>query len=759
MQRCRVLISKHYKKPDCLQLPSIPFTHKVTKMNVCRLTLIFLTLFNTVYAREKTEPVSCLQGNYLFEWNPDQDLASLQFTPDHSTIWQGSLLPAFWLKAGGKMQYVKARVTGSSVNAEEHSFIIQIGPYGTGKLVLSIADWGIRFKELDVEWKGEIPAIKALYFGTAPVSLSGEGVWPSWDRPFMPDWQSFGFCVPGAKGGIAQSYFRMWDFGQANIALGNYGPSMGSPYGAAYPRPLFFAGMGSAMGFIALGAGSVPDGAMSLCVQSTHGCIEYRYEEEVWGALKESKRQWLDPLRISFAENAWSAFRKYYHSFPPKTILHPTAPVSVWNTWGVWKDKNYIIAPIADFAKQLGANVLVLDDGWESGQGTGQINTKRFPQLLKDITGIHDRQLQLGLWETLGWIDDTLVAGLSSADLLLNRAGRPAKANWNFNPAAHGYYCLDISSPKVREFLKQRTIKMMQTLKPALLKLDFGYGMPSPSMAVPRNPDYRGERQSLEMLRIIAEAAKSVDPSVTIMYYGISPLALANADLVSLDDQGDLWYDVPQGHQEWSLWASLLSDQNIAINGSSGYDWESDDEVILNTCIIGAPGSVLAIKNNQPVNSKYLNRRLAINQWFRKTTRWNPVWLNSRLGDFVAPPALNCWGRMEKNGSDSVLSALVLRPINNQESRLDKLPGFRWTGRWGLIAQDDKDIFQSQKLAVIPFDTGSIFMPYPAKPSAVTRLSMEGESAAGNWIWNNGSLTISLSEDSLSRTAGFLIFR
>ena len=96
----------------------------------------------------------------------------------------------------------------------------------------------------------------------------------------------------------------------------------------------------------------------------------------------------------------------------------------------------------------------------------------------------------------------------------------------------------------------------MKTFHPKLLKLDFGYGLPSPAMAVPRNPDYRGEKYAYELVRLIHDAAKKVDPEVSILYYSINPLWTNVEDIVSLDDQGDLWYDVREGHAaSGSIWA------------------------------------------------------------------------------------------------------------------------------------------------------------------------------------------------------------
>ncbi len=729
------------------------------------------------------------QGDLVFEWDPVRDSAQVVRLPGHSVIWQGSLLPSFWLEVNHKKTFVKA--TGGQLQAGykpqaengETRLVLQIGKLGRGNLLIRQEDWGIRFSSLEIEWTGPAPAIIELYFGASDEAVKRSSVQPTWDRPFMPDWSSFGFCVPGAKEGPAQSYFRSWDFGLTNIALGSFGPSMGVPYGAAYPKPLYFAGMGSDEGFIALGAGSIPDAAMSLRVLSARGCFQYVYNEDIWGALPGRKRTWKDPLRISLGETALAAFKNYYRSFParaaaPKQIpadpkqtsaLLKQTPAAFFNTWGLWREKKYVITPIADFARQLGASLLVLDDGWESSQGSGLPNGKRFPHLKEDLTALHDSGMTHGVWETLGWVDDTAALGLTTADLIIGKNGRPCKANWNFDPSSPSYYCLDISSANARAFLKKRTIREMQILKPALLKLDFGYGLPSPAMGVPRNPLYRGERQYAEMVRLIAGAAKDTDPSVTIMYYGIGPLSIDGIDMVSLDDQGDLWYDISGGHGEWSIWASLLSDKNIAVSGSSGYSWEPDDEVILNTAVIGIPGASLPMYqgDGQPIRQKYLNRRLAINKWFRKTNLWQPLWLNSRTGNFKGPPRLNCWGRMEKNGEDSVLTALALREdrdgnfLKNSSSadigRSALLRQLDFKGRWALISQDDKDIFSTSGLALIPFDAGELVIPCTARPAAITRLNMDGESAYDQWEWKDGRLTVRVTEEVLEKTAGFLV--
>jgi hypothetical protein len=115
---------------------------------------------------------------------------------------------------------------------------------------------------------------------------------------------------------------------------------------------------------------------------------------------------------------------------------------------------------------------------------------------------------------------------------------------------------------------------------------------------------------------------------------------------------------------------------------------------------------------------------------------------------------------MEKIGSDSVLTALVLRE-GARPGDLKELPlkPQSWKGRWALISQDDKDIFSSSLLALIPFDPGELVIPWPVRPAAVTRLGLAGETQYDRWEWSNGYLKVDMPEEILEKTAGLLIHK
>lgn len=737
------------------------------------------------------------RGDLVLKWDLGHDKATLSRRTKGAVMWQGSLLPSFWYENPAKQKKYSKAVVQSAVEEGNRLLVsLQWPGLGNGRLVVENAATGWRFSELSAEWAAFTPKIIEMYLGASQV-VNGANVQPTWDRPFMPDWQSFGYCVPGAKAGTVQSYFRSWDFGHTTIALGNFGPSMGTPYGAAFPRPVLFAGMGADDGWITVGAGSVPDAAMSLKIQSTRGCLQFLYREDLWGAPKGKTRIWKDLARLTIDTTAYESFRQYYASFLGAIAPGATAPgqiaknntgeslrrqtASIWNTWGMWRLKKYPIRPIADFMEKMHNEVMVLDDPWESSQGSGVPDLRKFPDFYQDIAYIRSKGVEVGVWETIGWIKDTAACGLGKKDLILDKNGKPCMANWNFDPQGDAYYCVDFSSEKTKKFLWDRTVRIMKDIRPRVIKLDFGYGLPSPDMGAPRDPALRGEKHTFALMQQIVKAVKSVDPNVVIMGYGISPLCVPLTDLVSLDDQGDLWFDLHRGHQEWSVWASLLSGYGVAISGSSCYDWALDDGILLNSVILGSPGAVLPseISENEKVQPRFLNRRLAVNLWHRRTAQWEPRWYDSRTGNMQGPPELKCWGRVE----DGNLTALVLREpaskvaISRVATAVTAVSGtiapgatapgtsrpeqtvenVTWTGKWALISQDNASITASSQVAVIPFTAGHITFITKNKPQKIVRRNIDGEFAADQWKWADGKLTITVSESEFENTAGYLV--
>ena len=556
------------------------------------------------------------------------DRATLSVQSNETVVWAGGLLPAFLVSDSRKeLKYVPPTVefAKSSIQSWGGRLRLIFGSLATGELSFAVKDFGIELTHFELEWNAEAQPIVGLYFGTAPLSETEKLAAPVLDQAFWPNWEFSCLCVPGAKGAPLQSVFRNWDLGSATLPLGSFGPSLGTPYAAAYPRPLYAAAMGNQQGWVCVGSGGVPDGALSLMMASSSGCFHSLYREDLWGSLAAKRRIWETPLRVAWAQDPWRAYQKLFSSFGRRTTTGAARIQSQWNSWGDFKKNIYELRALADWTSAIGAEVLCLDDRWESFVGSGEPDRKRFVRFDEDIHYIKSTGLNIGFWQPVGWVDRPQDVGLNRDDLIVGLDGQPRRVAWDTNPRARGHYCLDPSSPRAVQFLRERTLSLMEKYRPVLLKLDFGYGLPSPNTGVPRDPALRGERLSLRLLEIIAEAARSADKDVAIEYYSLHPLWREVVDVVALDDLGDAGTQEAAGHKQWSIW-SALAGGGSTIMASSGYDWNSDSEAVLNSAVIGVPGAVLSrtMDDGSPIPVHYLNRRLALNRWYRRTTAWSP---------------------------------------------------------------------------------------------------------------------------------------
>jgi hypothetical protein len=634
---------------------------------------------------------------------------------------------------------------------------LTIGSLATGELSFEATEFGVEFKQLQIHWTSEPTPIVGLYFGTALLSADERLASPIPNQSFWPNWDSECFCVPGSKGAPLQSVFRRWDLGSANLPLGSFGPALGTPYAAAYPRPLYAAAMGDREGWVCIGTGSVIDGALSLAIESSSACLHVLYREDLWGAPPSKRRVWEAPLRVAWAHDPWRAYQKLFRSFGQRQMIRSAPLKPQWNSWGDFKENIYDLRALADWTRNIGAQILGLDDRWETFVGSGEPDRERFPKFDEDIEYIRKQGLSLGFWQPAGWIDHPEKAGLSRDDLIVGTDGNPRKSAWDTNPRSRAHYCLDPSSANAVRFLRHRTINLMNAYRPTLLKLDFGYGLPSPNAGAPRDPALRGERYSLRLLEVIAEAARSISPDIAIEYYSVHPLVRAIADVVALDDLGDAGNEEARGHRQWSIWSALASD-NSNIMASSGYDWNADAEVVLDSAVIGVPGAVLSrrMPDGSPVPVPFVSRRMALNRWYRRTTGWSPLWLNSLPGGYLQDPLMRCFGRLEKIGGADRLTALALREEERHLVPSDALQGMAWRGCWALIAQDDEDIFRSRRLACLAAGGTALQIPRPARPARVIAVSQSSEADWTDWEWTPGKLSLRL-EASPEEMLGFLI--
>ncbi len=705
------------------------------------------------------------KNGYTFAWDIGNDDATLSSTQTGKHVWQGTLLPGFDMIHQNLRVFQKARAVAANLSAAGGIIQLELGEIGSGTLQVAVTSAGCEFQRFDMQWTGGAPpAIISLYFGVDLLTSEQRVIVPNLDHPFWPNWAAQGYCIPSAKGSPIQSFFRCWDFGHATIPLGNFGPSLGTPYAAAFPRPLLCGALGGDEGWMGFGSAGMPDAALTLDIRSSSGCLNYRYREDLWGAAPGVERTWRGLLRLSWQAEAWDAYSAHFKTFEVAPV-DAHYQLSQWNTWGEFRFNIFETRRMIDLiADEIKSDVFVFDDKWETSPSSGIPNRSTVPDFEDDIAYLRSRGLKLGLWQAVGWLDAPEAVGLTSDDLLCGIDGKPRRTSWSMNPHVpeSAHYCLDPSSAKARAYLQDRIQRIVRDYAADLLKLDFGYGLPSPDVAAPRDPAYRGERLAYSLYKLAADAAREVNPKIILQSWGVSPLMRPAYNMVSLDDLGDAGNHEAIGHRQWSVWAGLAGEMGAAIMASSGYDWSAVSDILLNTAVIGAPGGVFGLHtaDGKRAAPGLLSRLRAITLWYRRSTRWTPLWLNTEKGSLRHEPLVRCWGRLESIDGENRLTALVLRDGADKLADRSLLQAMDWDGRWAIIAQDDADIYRSKRLACIPFEAGRLQLPCATQPQAVQLVLKKSESAYSDWAWANGMLALETrSIADFDDLIGFLILR
>lgn len=649
---------------------------------------------------------------YRLTIHPSDGRGRLDAAGDDRPVWRGSVLPTLHLATPQGPQVAHARATVEEEGPDALLLRLDYGPWASGRVRLRGWASGVELGDLELDLADDAHLVD-LYVGLSPVEGAARAAIPDPDYPEWPDWQADAFCIPSARPAPPASVVRRWDLGQASVALGLFGPTLGSPYGAAYPRPLWSAGFGDDRGWLVAGPAEVPDAALTLDVRGTAAAFRWHYREDLW-PVPERRRRWTVPLRMTWAADPLTAYGRLFASFPARQAPPvPAAFGSTVNTWGDFRGGDLRLDPTIDAALRLGADVLVVDDGWETSQSTGVLDAARHPRFDEDLARMAAVGLRVGFWQAVGWVPDAPSVGLTDDDLLLGRDGRPVTCNWSADPRDPAqHHALDPSSPRARRYLADRIAAIVRRYRPAILKLDFGYGLPAPSQAVPRDPAYRGERMGHELYRIASEAAHAADPEVAIQLYGVHPLHTAIADVVALDDMGDHGADAEGlGHRHWSVWATLAAASGVVVNGSSGYSWDQDAEVVLDSLVLGVPGVILPLQDPaNPPGPDRLALRRAAHRWYRRAASWQPVWLDSELGRVDRQPDVRSWARSERGA----LTVACLRDVSRGRIAHPGLAGVEHEGDWALVVLEGEGLGDpAARIAVVPAGAGRITLPLP----------------------------------------------
>ena len=110
------------------------------------------------------------------------------------------------------------------------------------------------------------------------------------------------------------------------------------------------------------------------------------------------------------------------------------------------------------------------------------------------------------------------------------------------------------------------------------------------------------------------------------------------------------------------------------------------------------------------------------------------------------------------NGLSHALTALALREENKISLDHDEIRDLDFKGNWAIISQDNQSLFQSDKLALIPFTKGEITIPLEKEPEKI-EIIYPNRKASKQFEWNNGFLKISVEDIEFNNALlGYLVY-
>lgn len=132
-------------------------------------------------------------------------------------------------------------------------------------------------------------------------------------------------------------------------------------------------------------------------------------DETFYFELKPSDIFYTPEAVMTYSKKGLNGMSQNFHSFINEHIIEKRANPIVYNSWeGHFLDINEELIPtLIKEAKSIGADTLVIDDGWfrqsknhaKGDMGDWEVDTTKFPHGLKPIVKqIHDNGLKFGIW-------------------------------------------------------------------------------------------------------------------------------------------------------------------------------------------------------------------------------------------------------------------------------------------------------------------------------------------------------------------------
>lgn len=590
----------------------------------------------------------------------------------------------------------------------------------------------------------------------AVVRIAYLGAWES--GRLVPGGIADTCVVPGGRQDPETAIFRTAELRDTTFFVGCFGT--GATYHQQWALPHYLvccyndAGAPSLPPAACIGLGGVPDGAAQVRVDRGRFCYELVVRGDLWPYRRGAGPHRFDtPLVFAVGDDWYDAGRRYFDALAEEGYATKRGrgelPASVfWPQYDTWGDQGARRAFLerfdeeclreiyADFrASGLRSRLFVIDDKWEGVYGSLEHDDVRFPRFRELLDEIRADGHEIGLWTAFPRCEDYRALGLSESAVLMTPDGAP----YLQEQRKRSWYVFDPTDAGAAAYLAERARHLVWTYRPKLVKIDFGYEIPTPDVAGPHDASQGGERLFQRFLEIIAGALKDADLEVAVLYYCLTPLFGRYLDQCGTDD---LWMSRGQydrGFAKRALLSAWCGGFGVVPYGSSGYDWRSIEEIWLDSAIIGTPGVIAPLAGDE-YGAKLTPSQAARYNGIARITRTDPRYeialYDADLRDPQAGPAARSWARIE--GGEPVV--VVVRP---RDAVPAETPLVTADCRVAVASLSDEGIATAPAIGIVPFDDGRVTVrrTRPGTPH-VRGYLLDGGEALVEWELVGGGISL-----------------
>jgi len=659
--------------------------------------------------RDNGDIVEVATPSYAWRWSPDSDEFVLS-DGSGRTILSSPLQPAFEAakrRAPGPGRCIERAIEGSRLRVR----YVGVNEIDEMEIVLRFEASHFVVEETTFTTADDAAVIRIAWF-----AAWADGA----ERPAG----AAGTCViPGGRQDPEQAIFPTADLEDHRFSVGAFGLDVGTYHQQwALPHYLVVAynGGNTPSGAACIGLGAAPDGNVLVRVHRGRFSYETNVRGDLWrhcvgpGAVRFDA-----PLVVAVAPNWHDAGLAYFDAlhdegYAPRRRAEDVPAAAFlpqYDTWGDQGarrcflerfDEQHLREIYRDFrASGLRSRLFVIDDKWEGTYGSLVHDEERFPHFAELLDEIRADGHEIGIWTAFPRCEDYAALGLTADAVLRNPDGTPFVCRQR----NRSWYIFDPTNADAAAYLADRARHLIETYRPALVKIDFGYEIPTPDVAAPHDMTWAGERLFQRFLEIVVGAMKKADPRVAVLYYCLTPLFSQYMDLSGTDD---LWmsrgaYDA--GFARRALLSSWCGAFGVVPYASSGYDWRSIREIWLDTAVIGTPGVIAPIAGDE-FGESITPALAAIYNGVARITRSNPLYrvqfFDADLDDASSGPRARSWARVE----DGETVVLALRPGSDGVARA---PGIAEADCPTVIASlTQADVRSSPAIGIVPFEAGRV---------------------------------------------------